>query len=84
MPKIVVLLACFYCVCIPLKGIRAEILVPGDGKSTWSLNDDGSQPGANWHEPHFDDSHWRAGPGHLDMVKTVFRQRFCPAMTANQ
>ena len=63
MPRIAVIVVCCYCISVPVEQIRAEMLVHGGGKSTWSLNDDGKHPAANWDKPGFDDSQWRRGSG---------------------
>ena len=67
MRKIAVMITCFlfFPIGLPVQPIRAEVLIHGGGNSTWSLKDDGKQPGANWNMPGFDDSQWRRGPGPL-------------------
>lgn len=51
----------------------ASILVPAE--STWKYLDDGSDQGASWRQPEFDDAHWASGPAQLgygdDDEKTV-------------
>lgn len=51
----------------------ATLLVPKG--STWKYLDDGSDQGAAWHQPEFDDAHWASGPAQLgygdDDEKTV-------------
>ena len=65
MTKIAVMAAycLFFAIGFPVQPIRAEIFIHGGSKSTWSLKDDGTEPGAQWKSPSFDDSQWRRGGG---------------------
>ena len=67
MPKNALVATCFlfFSIGLHVRQIQAEVLIHGGGESTWSLKDDGKQPGANWKMPGFDDSQWRRGSGPL-------------------
>ena len=45
----------------PTSSWAATILVEAGSKTVWKFVDDGSEPSANWAQPAFDDSKWKAG-----------------------
>lgn len=45
----------------PASSWAATILVEAGSKTVWKFVDDGSEPSANWAQPEFDDSKWKAG-----------------------
>lgn len=45
----------------PTSSWAATILVEAGSKTVWKFVDDGSEPPAEWAQPEFDDSKWKAG-----------------------
>ena len=46
---------------VPTSSWGATVLVEAGSKTVWKFVDDGSEPPANWEQPAFDDSKWKAG-----------------------